>query len=308
MLIIIDTLRAGYFRPFCPAKKNKEHYTTYGGAKNNSINLAKFIEAPNKFATSIESDARPKNGETGKDGRPNQTFTDNEQEKLNTILKTKSRKCKWQAHHAFSGDQCLKGHDVEKFIIAGDKLKYDTGYSVNNPQNGVWLPSGFNMIKWPSDPAEKYKLSKSAMDEFQRQFHLGHHDITVDVDGLDPAVHEKYVNFVKRHLSNLHTILLTWLTGCPEEDKKEKKHLGNPMIHAALDHIVCLKRISFDGYGCCNIGNETRPMNEIDSEDFKRIILSEEINQERMTQIIKKTISDNKDLIWEDALKEYKLI
>lgn len=223
--------------PFCPANKNEEHYTTYGGSKNNSINLAKFIEAPNKFATSIESDARPKNGETGKDGRPNQTFKDNEQEKLKTILKDKGRKCKWQAHHAISGNQCLKGHDVEKFIIAGDKLKYDTGYSVNNPQNGVWLPSGFNMVKWPSDPAEKFKLAKSAMNEFQRQFHLGHHDITVDVDGLDPKTHKTYVDYVKSHLKALNIILSKWSTNCPEEDKKEKKHLGNTRIHAALDHI-----------------------------------------------------------------------
>jgi hypothetical protein len=71
---------------------------------------------------------------------------------------------------------------------------------------------------------------------------------------------------------------------------------------------IYLTRISFDGYGCCDIGDQAKPMDAIDSNNFKRIIYEQKINQNELSQIIKKTICNNKDLLWEDALIEYKLI
>jgi hypothetical protein len=71
---------------------------------------------------------------------------------------------------------------------------------------------------------------------------------------------------------------------------------------------ICLKRISFDRYGCCTLEDKVIPMNEIDSRDFKAIIGTQLSDQSRLLTIVKKTIKENRDLIWEDALEEYSLI
>ena len=74
------------------------------------------------------------------------------------------------------------------------------------------------------------------------------------------------------------------------------------------DQFVCLKRISFDGYGCCNLTKEVTPMDEADSRNFKEIIKEKIPDQSRLMVIIKRTLSNNIDQIWEDALNEYGLI
>ena len=222
--------------PFCPAKKNDEHYKTYGGAANDCGKLGDLVNEPGKFGTSIEADARPKDGKEGKDGRQNQDFTDTDGKKFADIKGTDTE-WKFQAHHAISGNQCLKGHPVEKFIIAGDELKYDSGYSVNNPQNGIWMPSFPETgTAWPADPAKKFALAKIAMDKFRRQFHLGHHNISIDADEMDTETDEVYADYVKRQLQLLHVVLDKWARNCKEQDE-EKKHFGNARIHSALDHI-----------------------------------------------------------------------
>jgi hypothetical protein len=70
---------------------------------------------------------------------------------------------------------------------------------------------------------------------------------------------------------------------------------------------IRLKRISFDGYGCCDLGDQAIPMNEVDSRVFKEIIEARLSDEARLTTIVKKTISSNKKLIWVDALNEYGL-
>lgn len=222
--------------PFCPAKKNDEHYKTYGGADNNGTKLGNLIDDPRKFGTSTEADARPKDGAVGKDGKQNQPFLDTGDEKLANVKGTDTH-WQFQAHHAISGNQCLKGDPVEKYLKEDGHVKFDTGYSVNNPQNGIWLPSFPETgTAWPKDAADKFALAKTAMKKFKRQFHLGHHNIDVDVDGMDSETDNNYVEYVKGHLEALTKILDKWKAHCPEE-QEEKKHLGNPRIHAALDKI-----------------------------------------------------------------------
>ena len=71
---------------------------------------------------------------------------------------------------------------------------------------------------------------------------------------------------------------------------------------------VRLTRISFDGYGCCNLGDDSIPMSEEDSGIFKNLIESQIADQSTFTTIIKKTLFENKDMIWEDALQQYALL
>ena len=71
---------------------------------------------------------------------------------------------------------------------------------------------------------------------------------------------------------------------------------------------ICLKRISFDGYGCCDLGNLSLPLTLDDSKTFKNIIQDNIKDQKTLGTIIKKAISLNSEHIWRDALKEYYLI
>lgn len=68
---------------------------------------------------------------------------------------------------------------------------------------------------------------------------------------------------------------------------------------------IVVKRISFDGYGCCNLNDLATSLNESDSKLFKNMMKTRSINQVKLTKIIKNTVFNNKHLIWEDALKEY---
>ena len=236
--------------PFCPGKeKNTKHYVTYAGDANSSSKLAKMIETPSKLGTKVEADARPKDGKTGKDDQPNQNLIDDKQKKLREV-KAGDRYWTFQAHHAISGNQCLAGHAVEKYIKAGAKIIYDTGYSVNNADNGVWLPSAPKSKRFdPSDPSkalwggktenQKFSSAKNAMDKFNAQFHLSDHDVPADVDGLDPAIHSNYVQYVKGVLTDLATTLSDWEIACPKK-QSNGKHRGNPKIHSALD---CWSRV-----------------------------------------------------------------
>ncbi len=74
------------------------------------------------------------------------------------------------------------------------------------------------------------------------------------------------------------------------------------------DGLICLKRISFDSFGCCNLDDKAIPMNNEDSRAFKDIVGNNISDQAMLTQIIRKTIADNKNAIWEDALNSYHLV
>ena len=74
------------------------------------------------------------------------------------------------------------------------------------------------------------------------------------------------------------------------------------------ENLIYLRRISFDGYGCCNIDNNAICLNYQLSKDFLEEISNDNLNQEKITKIVLELIRLNKDNIWGDALEEYKLI
>ncbi|MBN2519801.1 MAG: hypothetical protein JXB17_04790 [Bacteroidales bacterium] len=72
---------------------------------------------------------------------------------------------------------------------------------------------------------------------------------------------------------------------------------------------VVIVRISFDGFGCCNIPDKNvKPMSKEDSKIFKLMFKNNNINQNELKNIIIRTLTMNKHEIWEDALNEYHLI
>ena len=71
---------------------------------------------------------------------------------------------------------------------------------------------------------------------------------------------------------------------------------------------ISLVRISFDGYGCCNLDKKAESLNKEESALFIEELNKENLNQEAITELIKKAIEINEEHIWNDALQEYELI
>ena len=98
------------------------------------------------------------------------------------------------------------------------------------------------------------------------------------------------------------------------ETRKADFHLGCREGAVFLDfnftinERIRLVRISFDGYGCCNIQDKTKELDDELSKEFITQTKNEKINQGKMTIPVKKLIQINKDEIWSDALDEYNLI
>jgi len=77
---------------------------------------------------------------------------------------------------------------------------------------------------------------------------------------------------------------------------------------------IFLKRISFDGFGCCNLRNNESQLSPADTEKFINELKNQEeleevmTNQEDISNLVFKLIEMNKDEIWSGALKKYQLL
>lgn len=74
------------------------------------------------------------------------------------------------------------------------------------------------------------------------------------------------------------------------------------------DKCIDLCRISFDGYGCCNIDNNAKCLDDQLSKEFVDEIRKDNLDQRKITKVVLELIRLNKDNIWADALEEYNLL
>ena len=74
------------------------------------------------------------------------------------------------------------------------------------------------------------------------------------------------------------------------------------------ENLVYLIRISFDGYGCCNFEDKSKPLSIEDSKIFIQFINQDEFFQYIIGSLVKKAIRINKENIWIEALNEYELL
>lgn len=79
-------------------------------------------------------------------------------------------------------------------------------------------------------------------------------------------------------------------------------------FNKTMDNRINLCRISFDGYGCCDVGSDAKYLDEQSSQAFLQEIGKENLEQEKITKIVLDLIRLNKDNIWTDALEEYNLV
>jgi len=79
-------------------------------------------------------------------------------------------------------------------------------------------------------------------------------------------------------------------------------------FNQSSDGLISLSRISFDGYGCCDITGSTNFLNSEVSKKFIEEITKGELDQEKLTPLVKEIIKINQEYIWTDALEEYNLL
>ncbi len=79
-------------------------------------------------------------------------------------------------------------------------------------------------------------------------------------------------------------------------------------FNQSSENLISLCRISFDGYGCCELESHINYLNLEASKHFLEEIRKDKLNQEKLTALVKEIIKINKEGIWKDALLEYNLI
>ena len=72
--------------------------------------------------------------------------------------------------------------------------------------------------------------------------------------------------------------------------------------------IITLRRISFDGFGCCEVGESIKRMSSGDSRLLLDAIARGELGSVPVEDILRRYFRENKDAIWSDALAEHDLL
>ena len=72
--------------------------------------------------------------------------------------------------------------------------------------------------------------------------------------------------------------------------------------------IVTLRRISFDGYGCCRVEGASTKMSSDDSRLLLEAIACGKTESVQVEAVLHRYFRENKDVIWSDALAEHDLL
>jgi hypothetical protein len=221
--------------PFCPPKARKE-YTTYPGAANHSGHLGDIMLDVDQLVP-LQTGARPQQ-------RAKEEGWAIEQSKATARKYNTKKTYTFQAHHLISGNQAMKGQKIEKWITASSKNKKDTGYSINNTNNGFWAPSMPKKYvdKWSAkaNPAltdkKRQQVAEAVMRAEGAQIHIGPHNITDDKRFDRHHTYDKYIKF---KLKELNKRIILWSDECLCEQKKPKKMpmQATHRVHDALDAV-----------------------------------------------------------------------
>jgi hypothetical protein len=172
-----------------------------------------------------------------------------------------------EAHHLVSGKQALMGHPFERWISQQAKSKKgrprkqmieaDTGYSVNNSDNGIHAPSvplmftagGRNfkcmwgMLKY----GVKFDAAARVMSATGIQFHKGNHHIE-DKDDTKKE-HKTYDNYINDYLTEMDDRMLKWSKKCLPccKGKKRGEFFPSHRVNDALDRLSSHLRFKIKG-------------------------------------------------------------
>lgn len=71
--------------------------------------------------------------------------------------------------------------------------------------------------------------------------------------------------------------------------------------------IVSLRRISFDGFGCCDVAESITKMSPGDSRLLLDAIARNELESIKVEETLRRYFRENNNVIWSDALVEHDL-
>ncbi len=85
---------------------------------------------------------------------------------------------------------------------------------------------------------------------------------------------------------------------------------GSVFADFDTDHadIVSLRRISFDGFGCCDVGETVTKMSSDDSRLLLDAMARGEVGSVQVEETLRRYFRENMDVIWSDALAEHGLL
>jgi hypothetical protein len=237
--------------PFCPLEPPPD-FTSHPGEDNDSTILGDIMVDPSVLV-SRQSGARPKTGQANQQA---QSSPQPKPQPIFTTVKEGGFSC--EAHHLISGKQALAAgdHGFEQWIVASfGTIAKDTGYSVNNADNGLWAPSipeKFKNGNWgPMSYDDKYAIAKQAMAAGHPQFHKGHHAIR-DPDDLGEERHKTYDGYLKGMLKAMNDRMWGWSGVCPRTQQgKAKPYQPSVRANQALDNLskVVRRKISAPATG-----------------------------------------------------------
>ena len=72
--------------------------------------------------------------------------------------------------------------------------------------------------------------------------------------------------------------------------------------------VVLLSRISFDGYGCCELGASVAKMSPCDSRFILDAIALGSVESIQIDKVLRSLFHDNMDVIWAEALEAHGLL
>jgi A nuclease family of the HNH/ENDO VII superfamily with conserved AHH len=156
------------------------------------------------------------------------------------------------AHHLISAKQCYA--KVRRLV----RMASMVGYDINNPNNGISLPTVANNITYSLHgsppkkygrftPDEKRQIAFGVMDQAKAQWHVGHHAVTVEIpedwaDEVDTSLIGHTVSYDEAVIKELLALLDEWAKEewceAPEDQsesiKSELDELSDS-IHSCLD-------------------------------------------------------------------------
>ncbi len=224
--------------PFCPGKETKHEWTTFKGADNSGSKLRKAMNDPARNSFAQQRGAKPKDGVYPNQNKDSPASPQMPKGSSSIYNHSEHGDYGNEAHHCISGNEIMKGESIEKEITKGDKYKGDTGYTINNCANGVFLPSYPTKYKgsWAvKSDDEKYEIMKHVMDAGKGQVHIGGHTGHNGDGGKD------YPNMIKEELTAIQKKIVEKSEECPfcvEGGGKPKKPFVPPYkVNQWLDNL-----------------------------------------------------------------------
>ncbi len=141
-------------------------------------------------------------------------------------------------HHLISAIQCYA--KIRRLV----RMASMTGYDINDPPNGIALPTVANNIRYDLDgsgprkfgaygPADKQRIAFAVMDQARAQWHVGHHGVEIEIpadwaEELDSDFVGHTISYDTTVIEELLAIHDAWLERkwCEDEEDRSEDIKG----------------------------------------------------------------------------------